>query len=218
MGRRRVAATAVALLTLVGACSSTPEVDVSSENDEAAAASSTPAAEESSAPESDDEQDSIATSTGDSADASTETAELGEPVATRKASVNGYQMRVDMYPVERRGSLADLNFTLTMVKAEDPDDELQVSNLLSDGNYDSVDSTGFAIDGVRLLDGANSKVHLAASDGNGACLCTRDLSGTFLEAGDSIVLSATYAAPPEDVEAVSVQVPKFGTFTDVPVQ
>lgn len=201
--------TVVAVLTLAGACSSTPEVDVSSESDDAASASSTPAGEETPAAEGDEEPSTAP---------STEAAELGEPVGSRKAGVEGYQLRVDMFPVERRDTLADLNFTLTMVKGEGADDRLQVSDLFADGNYDSVDTTGFAIDGVRLLDGTNGKVHLAASDGNGACLCTRDLSSTFLAAGDTLVLSATYAAPPEDVDAVSVQVPKFGTFTDVPVQ
>jgi hypothetical protein len=206
-----MAVTAVAMPMVAGACSSTPEVDVSSEGADAAAASSTPAGEATPVAESEQEVEA-------SAEPSTEPADLGEPIASRKAGVSGYQLRVDMYPVERRGTLADLNFTLTMVKGDDPDDRLQISDLFADGNYDSVDSGGHSIDGVRLLDGANGKVHLPASDGNGACLCTRDLSGTFLEAGDSVVLSAIYAAPPEDVTAVSVQVPKFGTFTDVPVQ
>jgi hypothetical protein len=132
--------------------------------------------------------------------------------------VHGYQLRVDVFAVERRGTLADLNFAVSLLEAEDADDDFQVAQTFSDGNYDSADASGFAVDGVRLLDGTNGKVHLAASDGQGSCLCTRDLSGTFIDPGDTIVMSATYAAPPEDVDAVSVQIPKFGTFTDVPVQ
>jgi len=209
MRRRLAAVAAIGALALTGACSNGPEVDVSAADGESATATQepSPAGEEAQEPEGDGGDDPR----------STTAAELGDPVATRKAGVHGHQLRVDVFPVERRGTLADLNFSVSLLESEDGDN-LQVADTFSDGNYDSVDATGFAIDGVRLLDGTNGKVHLAASDGQGSCLCTRDLSSTFIDPGDTIVMSATYAAPPEDVDAVSVQIPKFGTFTDVPVQ
>jgi hypothetical protein len=210
MRRRLAALAAIGALALTGACSNGPEVDVSAADGESSGSSEQPssAGEETPEPDSD----------GGDEDAQATAAELGDPVATRKAGVHGYQLRVDVFAVERRGTLADLNFAVSLLEAEDADDDFQVAQTFSDGNYDSADASGFAVDGVRLLDGTNGKVHLAASDGQGSCLCTRDLSGTFIDPGDTIVMSATYAAPPEDVDTVSVQIPKFGTFTDVPVQ
>lgn len=54
-------------------------------------------------------------------------------------------------------------------------------------------------------------------DERGYCVCSTALSGVFLKPGSTVVLSATFAAPPDDVESMEVEVPLFGTFPDVPV-
>ena len=73
------------------------------------------------------------------------------------------------------------------------------------------------MDGIQLVDGKHSKLYLVASDGDGTCLCSRGLSAVFLDSGEPLLLSATYAAPPADVTAVDVRVPNFGIITNVPV-
>ena len=156
------------------------------------------------------------TPTGEATASAEPAAALGEPVASRTGSADEAELELDLYPVVRSGKLAELNFAITLVRSTN--DKLQVADLLSDGNYDSVDSGGHSADGVQLLDTVNSKLHLPASDGLGHCLCSRDLSATFIGLGKTMVFSATYAAPPANVDTVDVQVPHFGTITDVPVQ
>ena len=80
------------------------------------------------------------------------------------------------------------------------------------------DSTGDAADGLQLVDGKNAKLYLVASDGQGRCLCSRNLSNLFLDYGNPVPLSASFAAPPADITAVQVRIPGFGTVKNVPVQ
>jgi hypothetical protein len=74
------------------------------------------------------------------------------------------------------------------------------------------------VDGVQVIDAKNKKVHLVASDGNGQCLCSRNLSSAFIALRQTMVFGATLAAPPDGVDKVDVAIPRFGTFTGVPVQ
>ena len=66
------------------------------------------------------------------------------------------------------------------------------------------------------MDNARRKVYLAASDGKGSCLCTRNLRGN-LEPGETYTFYATYAAPPAEATALDVSFPNFGTISRVPV-
>ena len=74
------------------------------------------------------------------------------------------------------------------------------------------------VDGVSLIDANNRKRHLVGRDAGGACVCDNGLSGTFVESGSPVVLSATFGAPPPDVQVMDVVIPKFGTFKDVALQ
>lgn len=143
--------------------------------------------------------------------------DLGTPVAERDGSANGNAMRLGLYPVVRDGETAVLNFTVTA----DPANEgsLSLYGLFSDDNGDAGDrSSDSSVDGVKLIDGKNGKAYLVASDGAGHCLCTVGLLGNGVDPGERRVLSATFAAPPEGVDSVSVFVQPFGTVPGVPVQ
>ena len=48
-------------------------------------------------------------------------------------------------------------------------------------------------------------------------MCDSNLGAQFVGDGTTTVLSATYGAPPADVKAMDVVVPRFGTFKDVPI-
>lgn len=150
-------------------------------------------------------------------DSSPSAADLGTPVAERDGSANGNAMRLGLYPVVRDGDTAVLNFTVTADQANEG--SLSLYGLFSDDNGDAGDrSSDSSVDGVKLIDGKNGKAYLVASDGAGHCLCTIGLLGNGVDPGERRVLSATFAAPPEGVDSVSVFVPPFGTVPGVPVQ
>ena len=73
------------------------------------------------------------------------------------------------------------------------------------------------LDGIYLVDGQNRKKYLVAHDSAGQPLTDSSLSGTFVEPGQFVTLSATLAAPPADVAAVDVFIPHFGTLAGVPI-
>jgi hypothetical protein len=75
----------------------------------------------------------------------------------------------------------------------------------------------FTTDGVTVVDTANGMLHRAAYDTAGNCACTVDLSNHFVGPGEARVLTTSFAAPPEDVDTVTVQIPGAGSFADVPV-
>jgi hypothetical protein len=72
-------------------------------------------------------------------------------------------------------------------------------------------------DGVTVIDTANGMMHRAAYDTAGNCACNVGLSGQFIGPGEAMVLTTAFAAPPEDVDTVTVQIPGAGSFDDVPL-
>lgn len=206
----RSPAIAAALLLALGAtgCSADVEPDDSAnENQPSASASDT----------SDPVEDTPASTDGASEagtpDASA--AALGEPATSRTSSDQGNEIELAVYPITRSGELAVLNFTLTLpASAQAP---YSLSNTFDDRNADASDSSPFTVDGVQVTDPVNGKLYLAASDGDGNCVCTNVL-GAAVAPGDTRALSVTYAAPPTDVTTVNVNFPLFGTVTDVPVE
>ena len=81
------------------------------------------------------------------------------------------------------------------LRAEPTKGQFQVADTFGDKNYSSSDFSGHTVDGIQLVDGKHSKLYLVASDGDGDCLCSRGLSSVFLDGGEPLLLSATYAAP-----------------------
>jgi hypothetical protein len=142
--------------------------------------------------------------------------DLGAPAATRDGTADHQKATVAVYAIRRSDTLAVMHFTVTV----DPDaeDGIFVFDLFSDGDATAGDgNSSTSVDGVRLVDSARRKVYLAASDGKGKCLCTRDMRGD-LEPGHTYTFYATYAAPPAEVTALDVAFPQFGTVSRVPVQ
>lgn len=70
---------------------------------------------------------------------------------------------------------------------------------------------------VELVDAANGRVHRVARDASDVCVCSDPDPSLVLRPGDTVELSATFAAPPEDVGTMDVRVPLAGTFTGVRV-
>ena len=139
--------------------------------------------------------------------------DLGAPVATRTAAVHEGTMKLEVFQPRRRDNAMYLTVRLTAVGQK-----ARIWYALSDQDRQAGDSENFAPDGFQLVDGVHKKVYLVAHDGNGHCFCSpRDLGQDAKEPGSPVLVSATFAAPPQDVTKINIQVPSFGTFLDVPL-
>jgi hypothetical protein len=140
------------------------------------------------------------------------------PVRDRRRAREGWSLRLDVYPITRSERTVTANYRLTAVRGPADRENFYVNQLFSDGNTKSVDNSFWAADGVQVIDGKNAKVHLPASDGNGQCMCPRNLGSVKLQQGHSILFSGVYAAPPPDVTTMDMTVPTFGTVARVPLR
>lgn len=88
----------------------------------------------------------------------------------------------------------------------------------ADGDYmphlEGEDGESYTAEGLRLVDEFNGREHFPLRDTEGECLCSRELN-EFLEQGDSVEVTAKFAAPPADVERVSLYLPEFASFDAV---
>jgi hypothetical protein len=100
------------------------------------------------------------------------------------------------------------------------DDGSSRAPLAAEGRERSEESDtllAFTTDGVSVVDTANGMLHRAAYDTAGSCACTVGLVGQMVGPGQAVVLTTSFAAPPEDVETVTVQIPGAGSFDGVAV-
>lgn len=142
-----------------------------------------------------------------------------EALASRESTVDGLPVRLDIVELARTGETAALTLQLTLVGGG-ASDSAQVAQTFDDGLSDITGGRGqdaFTLDGVSLIDADNAQRYLVARDSGGVCVCDGNLAGKFVEPDAPLTLSATFGAPPEDVEAVDVVVPSFGTFKGVPI-
>jgi hypothetical protein len=171
-----------------------------------------------------DKQSSKTTQSAPSAAQSTSTSPSGKKVAvpeqaiaTRSGSMDQKPVTLEIVELKRSGGTSALTFR---VSARAGASGAQVAQTFDDGLSqklkDATDS-GDTLDGISLVDSKNRKRYLVGRDANGHCVCDSNLSNAFANEDAPVILSATFAAPPPDVSAMDVVVPKFGTFKDVPV-
>jgi hypothetical protein len=129
-----------------------------------------------------------------------------------------FPVRVELYQLRRRDGFVTVTVKLTRTDAGGTD-SWQV------GDTFQGDTISLTFAGVTLVDRKNRKRHLvarvdpsAAPDGRDAqYLASSDLSSVFVKPGQSIWLYATFGAPPADVTAVDVVVPRVPVFENVPL-
>ncbi len=129
----------------------------------------------------------------------------GQVLATRTSDLGTGQVRGDVLTLRRSGELLTLEIQLT---------NLDDGSLVSSSSF-TANPGDDAVTGITLVDGRNKKRYLPAKDSAGRCLCSKAFIN--LNEGGSTIVSATYAAPPADVTTLSVELPGFGTFADLPV-
>jgi len=71
--------------------------------------------------------------------------------------------------------------------------------------------------GITLLDTVNDKKYLVRQDANKDCLCSKNLAGAYIAAGQSTVIFAETAAPPPSTRTVQVSIPHFPPIDNVPI-
>lgn len=153
-------------------------------------------------------------------------------IASRESSVGRHEVALELNTVRASGEVLTVMFTVR----NKSDTKWQIGSYAFDSGemklplstQDSELSTDTDLelsipnlsttDGVTVTDNVNGQVYRAAYDSSGNCLCSTGLSGTFVDPGQAVILSTRFAAPPEDLATVTVEIPKFGTFDDVPVQ
>jgi hypothetical protein len=118
---------------------------------------------------------------------------------------DGLKITVSVVTLKRQGKL-----TLLEVAARNDSDER--ANLAN-----SLRGSGARFDEATLVDPVNGKRYLVARDSKDECLCTSFFGGVSVEPGGTAIVSAYFAAPPDDVTALNVVMPGAGTFTGVPV-
>ena len=145
-------------------------------------------------------------------------------LATREGQIDGDPVRLDVVELKRSGETTALNLRLTVAEDAGSDSNIsaQVAGTFDDGIFQRIrggtsTSGGSSLDGISLVDNRNRKRYLIGRDERGACVCDADLGSAFVKPGAPLLLSATFGAPPRDVDALDVVIPRFGTFKDVPL-
>lgn len=161
--------------------------------------------------------------TGSSAESTPAPPEEGKALAARAGAVDGDKVRLEIVELARSGGITALTFRLSRSDEED-EGTSQVGDTFDDGIFQKstekdADSIvgGSTLDGIYLVDAKNRKKYLVGRDADNLCACDGDLGSTSVSVDSPVLLSATFGAPPEDVSAVDVFIPSFGTFKDVPL-
>ena len=144
-------------------------------------------------------------------------------LASRDATVKELPIRVDLNELRVEGRVTRLTFTarnLAPVVPGQAPRRWQIGAFFNDGIHQQsgvgTDDT-FSVDGVYLLDATGAKRYLAARNANQGCVCSSDLSSTFVSPDSGVVLTTLFAALPPQVTSVDVVVPGFGPFNGVAV-
>ena len=75
-------------------------------------------------------------------------------------------------------------------------------------------SRGYTVSNVHLIDPAGRKKYFTAKDAEGKCVCS---IFSFVKPGERFNHWAKFAAPPDDVQKLSVVIPPFAPADDVPI-
>jgi hypothetical protein len=141
-------------------------------------------------------------------------------IALRKGRFDDVPVTVELTQVRRRGQVVNLELRLSTSVME----EVDVGAFLDDGVMQEVNDPasiggyeGFSIDGINLIDGVNGRRFAPARDRQNYCVCDRGVNSDGFTRGRPMTVSATFGAPPPDVTAVDVVIPRFGTIPDVPL-
>jgi len=127
-----------------------------------------------------------------------------EPVATVPGGEPG--MVVEVYALTRSAESVTATMAVTNEALEPFTLNRQFAASLADD---------YRVSGITLFDPAGLKRYLVLRDTNGDCLCS-DVGNGRLDTGERVSFTATFPAPPQDVDTVTVETP-MGALASVPI-
>jgi hypothetical protein len=124
------------------------------------------------------------------------------------------QLRLDLNElIVTDDELATVSFSITVESSLNgdgkPTDHLAVGDTFGERTGER------SVGGAYLVDPAKKKKYLVYRDTNGTCICSESL-GQF-PVGEPVSLFASFPAPPSTTKSMTVVVPNFPPFEDVPV-
>lgn len=132
-----------------------------------------------------------------------------EPLATAEGEA-GMMETLEILDLRRLGDTVTVEFVVVT------GDDIGRNGYDLLGPADSL-THGYAVSGVTLVDHDNRKRHVVLRDSNGECLCSR-FRGAELSPGTRYRHSAQFAAPPDGVDTMTVEVPTFPAVDGVPLR
>ena len=134
------------------------------------------------------------------------------PAAAGIATADGETPGVTVTLKElKRASGGTLSMKLVITNGSDK--KLPIDYSLGDPEHSIADYN--SIGGVHLIDPVGKKKYFVARDAQNKCVCSQGLKD--VEPGASINAWAKFAAPPADVQKISVIVPHFAPMDDVAI-
>lgn len=137
-----------------------------------------------------------------------------EVLATREGKIDDLPVKLEITELTRSGDTVILGLSVAVTEGNSDENGADIFTAFDDGNLSDATAT---MDGITLIDSTNAKRYLVARDSDGACVCDDNLGSEFVVEDPPTRLSATYGAPPEDVDALDVEIPRFGVIRDVPI-
>lgn len=111
----------------------------------------------------------------------------------------------------KRGSGGTVSLKMALVN--DSDKAFSLGYDLGDPAQGAADYAG--IGGVHLIDPVGKKKYFVARDSAHKCVCSQPVA--TIAAGSRANVWAKFPAPPEDVQQISIVIPKFSPMDDVPL-
>ena len=136
-----------------------------------------------------------------------------EPYRKLRGAFKDIPVVAEVYPIQRGPKTATANVRFIAVKSSDT---FRIGTL-NDSNPELGDSNNTAPDGLRLIDTTAGKAYLPATIGDQECLCSPRIN-TVLDNYTDVTVSVTFAAPPAELTAIDLVIPRFGTVRDVPLR
>ena len=116
--------------------------------------------------------------------------------------------RVEIQEFKRvSGGTIMLRFSLI----NDADQTLNVGYDFGSGSTSDIGTVG----GVHLIDAVGKKKYFVVRDSNNTCDCSRGVKD--IAAKTRANLWARFPAPPDNVEKITIVIPKFSPMDDVPI-
>ncbi|TQJ23572.1 hypothetical protein OHA01_02520 [Micromonospora zamorensis] len=148
--------------------------------------------------------------------------EMGTVIASRDIQISEsgslFRVKVELYQLRRDKGFVNLNVRMTRTDPAGSPGRWQIASAFQG------ETVSLAFSGVTLVDRKNRKRHLVARAGDSDAkpgqvtyLASSGLASVFVTPGQSVDLYAMFGAPPDDVTAVDVVIPRVPVFENVPL-